>query len=280
LMRPPLTDDEYRLFSEWLASEYGLRFGPEKREILRARLEPSRVELDLPTFERLLFHIRYHPAGAGDRLRVLSSVTNNESYFFREGRQLDVLRDEILPQLADAARRAGRSEVRALSAGSASGEEAYTLAIIGREVLPGSAVRLDVTGLDLDSDAVDRARQARYRDHAFRGVDPRVRDRYFRPEERGWRLVPEIRAAARFEQGNLMDPAWTGRLPPQDVVFCRNVLIYFDEAGLRTAVENLYQTLRPGGYLFLGHAETLSRTPTRFVPERRPGSVFYRRPEE
>jgi chemotaxis protein methyltransferase CheR len=279
-MRPPLTDDEYRLFSEWLASSYGLRFGPEKREILRARLEPTRADLDLPSFERLLFHIRYHPAGAADRMRVLSSVTNNESYFFRERAQLELLRDEVLPELAAVARREGRRDVKALSAGSASGEEAYSLAIIGREVLDGSALELRVTGVDLDQAALERAREGWYRDHAFRGMDERVRGRYFRADGDGWRLEPGVRDSARFEHANLVDSGWSRGVQPQDVVFCRNVLIYFDEPGLRRAVENLYGILRPGGYLFLGHAETLSRIPTRFVAERRPGSVFYRRPEE
>jgi CheY-like chemotaxis protein len=81
-----------------------------------------------------------------------------------------------------------------------------------------------------------------------------------------WRLDPAVRAAARFQQGNLVDPDWPAGVPPQDVVFCRNVLIYFDETPVRRAVDNLYRVVRPGGYLFLGHAETLSRIPTRFVP--------------
>jgi chemotaxis protein methyltransferase CheR len=279
-MRPPLTDDEYRLFSEWLASAYGLRFGPEKREILRARLEPVRAELDLPSFARLLFHIRYHPAGSDDRDRVLSGLTNNESYFFRERGQLDLLRDEILPELAGVARRQGRAEVAVLSAGSAAGEEAYSLAIVGREALGGSAVKVRVTGVDVDRAALDRAREGWYRDHAFRGVEESLRGRHFEAEGGGWRLSPEVRGSARFEHANLVEPGWSDDLAPQDVVFCRNVLIYFDEGGLRRAVENLYRVLRPGGCLFLGHAETLSRIPTRFVAERRPGAVFYRRPKE
>lgn len=279
MIGPPLTDEEYRLFSEWLAREIGLRFGPEKREILRARLEPLRAEVDVPTFERLLFHVRYHPAGADARLRMLSYLTNNESYFFREPTQLALLRTEVLPALAadPAVRR--RGVVRLLSAGSASGEEAYTLAIIAREVLGRSGPKPVVTGIDLDPAAVERARTAVYRAHAFRGVPEEVRGRYFRAVGPSWQLDPSVRDAARFEQANLLDQAWTATLPPQDVVFCRNVLIYFDEAAVRRAVDNLFDVVRPGGCVFLGHAETLSRMPTRFVAQRRPGAMFYRRPE-
>jgi chemotaxis protein methyltransferase CheR len=279
-MSVPFTDDEYQLFSEWLASEVGLRFGPERREILRARLEPLRAELDLPSFERLLFHVRYHPARAEAVDRMLSVLTNNESYFFRESAQLDLLREAVLPEATRDARAAGRTRVRLLSAGSASGEEAYTLAIIARAELAGSGITPEVTGVDLDPVALDRAREALYTGHAFRGVADRVRDRYFRREAGGWRLDGAIRATARFQQGNLVDPAWSNGTAPQDIVFCRNVMIYFDDAAMRRALDHLYRVVRPGGWLFLGHAESLSRVPTRFVAVRRPGAVYYRRPEE
>jgi chemotaxis protein methyltransferase CheR len=279
-MSVPFTDDEYRLFSEWLAEEVGLRFGPDRREILRARLEPLRAELDLPSFERLLFHVRYHPARSTAIDRMLSDLTNNESYFFRESAQLDLLREEVLPAARNLARAAGRPAVNLLSAGSAAGEEAYTLAILARAALAGTGIVPEVTGVDLDLAALDRAREALYTPHALRGVEDRVRDRYFRPEGRGWRLDPAIRATARFEQGNLVDPTWSNDRPPQDIVFCRNVMIYFDDAAVRRAVDNLYRAVRPGGWLFLGHAESLSRIPTRLVAVRRPGAVYYRRPEE
>lgn len=278
-MPVPLTDHEYRLFAEWLAREYGLHFGPEKREILRARLDPRRVALNLDTFERLLFRVRFHSDREEERARLISHLTNNESYFFRETNQLDVLRSELLPELGREARREGRA-LRILSAGAASGEEPYTLAIIARETL-GASPEVRITGVDVDQDALERARQAAYRPHAFRAIDDALRDRYFDPLEDGrWRLNARTRATARFQQGNLVDPEWPESLPPQDVVFCRNVLIYFDDAALRRAAENLYRVLRPGGYLFLGHAESLRRVPARFTPERRPGAVFYRRPKE
>ncbi|MFW5952431.1 MAG: CheR family methyltransferase [Gemmatimonadota bacterium] len=277
-MPTPFTDDEYRLFSDWLAREYGLRFGPEKREILRARLDPLRAALDLPTFERLLFRVRFHPGREEDRRTLIAHLTNNESYFFRESSQLEILR-ELLQELHRGAKAEGRP-LRILSAGAASGEEPYTLAAISREVL-GASASVDVTGVDVDEVALERAREAVYRTHALRGVGDDLRDRYFRPTEEGrWRLRERVRSAARFQHGNIVDPAWPDSLPAQDVVFCRNVLIYFDKPALQRAAENLYRVVRPGGYLFLGHAESLTRMPTRFVPERRPGAVFYRRPKE
>lgn len=278
-MATPFTDDEFRLFSDWLAREYGLRFGPEKREILRARLDPRRSALHLDSFERLLFRVRYHPDREVERNRLLPHLTNNESYFFRETNQLDVLRDELLEPLARRAR-ADHRPLRIMSVGCASGEEAYTLSFVARDAL-GNAADVRITGVDVDPEALERARSATYRPHAFRATDDRVRDRYFDSlDDDRWRIRRPFRTAARFQQGNVVAPEWPETVPAQDVVFCRNVLIYFDDDALRRAVDNLYRVVRPGGYLFLGHAESLSRVPTRFAPERRPGAVFYERPKE
>lgn len=278
-MSTRMTDDEFRLFSDWLAQEFGLRYGPEKREILRARLDPHRAALNLDSFERLLFRVRYHPDRDAERDRLVAGLTNNESYFFRETNQLDVIRDEILVALDRQAASENRP-VRIMSVGSASGEEPYTLAILAREVL-GSGSDVRITGVDLDPDALERAREATYRAHAFRSIDDDVRNRYFDPTGRDrWQLRAEFRAAAQFEQGNLVAPGWPDGIPAQDLVLCRNVLIYFDELALLRAADNLYRVVRPGGYLFLGHAESLSRIPTRFATERRPGAVFYQRPKE
>ncbi len=276
-MRVPLKDDEYRLFSEWLVQEVGLWFGPERREILRGRLEPLRAELDLPSFERLLFHARYHPSRADVRSRLLSSLTNNESYFFRETRHLELLRDEVLPEVRAAARSEGRP-IRILSVGCAAGEEVYTLAIAVRQTFPG-LVDVRIIGVDVDTAALERAQEGFYRKHALRGVGDAERAAYFQEEGDGWRIRPEYRTGVEFRYGNVVAGDWPGELDRQDVVFCRNLLIYFDDGGVRRAAENLYQVVRPGGYLFLGHAESLSRVPSRFVTRRRPGVVYYERPE-
>jgi len=271
-------DAEYRQFREWLVQQYGLDFGPERRDILRARLEPTRRELGFEDFHQLLFHLKYHPDREGDRGRLLRHLTNNESYFFREPAQLDVLREEILPALRTRAREQGRP-VRLMSAGCASGEEAYTLAMI----VDQSPLRLGeeavVTGVDVDESALARAREGSYRDNAFRRIPPDMRRRYFQSADGTTRIEPRLVENVDFRRANLVDPAsWAG-IPPQHVIFCRNVLIYFDDSATRRAVRILHDALVPGGYLFLGHAESLSRVPTPLVTERRPGTVFHRRPE-
>ncbi len=277
-----LSDTEYRWFSEFVSDEYGLLFGPEKRDILGSRLDPVRLELGFDTFEQLYFHLKYHPDRGEERKKLIPRLTNNESYFFRESGQLDALRTEVLPQLREKGSAANRSELAILSAACAAGEEPYSIAIVVSESglsLPSSPVR--ITGVDIDSEALDRARAACYGENAFRRVDPKVRERHFLQSAPGrWRLDERIRSMVQFHQANLADPTWARALPPQDIIFCRNLLIYFGDDTIRKVVDSFYDLLRPGGSLFLGHAETLSRVPTKFVAVRRPGAIYYRRPVE
>jgi len=273
----PLTEVEYRMWSEWVEDEYGLCFGPERRALLRARLEPRRAALGMESFEQLLFHVKLHPARDEERARLVPHLTNNESYFCREGGSLEVIRGEVLPALRE---RLGPSgELRVLSAACSTGEEAYTLAILARESDPGDRPRVRVTGMDVDPAALERARGGVYGEHAFRGTKPGFRERWFERDGERWKVRPELAAAVSFRAGNLVDPAWARGLPPQHLVLCRNVLIYFGPVGLKRAAQSLFDVLAPGGYLFLGHAESLRHVPLPFAFERRSGALFYRRPE-
>lgn len=279
MTRPALTPEEFRLWAEWLAEEYGLHFGPERRDTLRNRLEPRRSALGLPTFEDLLFRVKFHPEREAERERLLPHLTNNESYFCRERGTLDALRGEVLPALRERLGPAG--ELRVLSAACAAGEEVYTVASLTQEAGHFAPGRVRITGIDLDPAALERARIGAYTGHAFRGTGAEFRERWFRREgEDLWEVRPELRRGVEFHRANLVDDAWWAALPPQHVVLCRNVLIYFGDEALRRAAEGLYRVLAPGGYLFLGHAETLRRVPTPLRVERRPGAIFYRRPEE
>ena len=278
-MPVPLGDEEYRSWAEWLAEEYGMRWGPEKREILRSRLEPRRAATGSESFEQLLFLLRFAPDGEAEREHLVAHLTNNESYFCRERDALEVIRTEIFPALAAAA--GGGGEVRMLSAACASGEEAYTLSMLAAASGAFRRGSVRVMGLDLDPDALARAGAATYGEHAFRGTDDAFRERYFDSGAEGrWTVRPEYRRQVRFRRENLVRPGWSAILPPQHLVLCRNVMIYFDARGVQRCAEELYRALAPGGYLFLGHAETLREVPVPFATERRPGAVFYRRPPE
>ena len=280
MTRPELDDREYRLFSEWLSEEYGLCFGPAKRDILRARLDARRVALGFDSFEQLYLHLKFHPEREQERRLLLPHLTNNESYFFRESAQLDELASVVLPALKGSMEGTDRRELRLLSAGCAAGEEPYTLAMTARDraaLLPPWSVR--ITGVDLDTEALARARAGEYGQNAFRRLKDPERTRFFDATGPAtWTVKPAIRSLVTFAQANLVADGWWRAFPRQDVIFCRNVLIYFDEANVARAINGLYELLNPGGYLFLGHSESLSRIPTRLEAVRRPGVIYYRRP--
>lgn len=279
-MQTALTDSEYRRFRDWLNEEFGLFFGPEKRDILRSRLDPARVEHGFDTFEQLFFHLKFHPDRERNIQTLIPKLTNNESYFFRETGQVDVLRDVVIPSLIPELKARKRHEVRILSAGCAAGEEAYTLAMTLRVAgaLPPNW-KLRLRGIDLDPEVLDRARAGVYRPPAFRRIEEDMQKRFFTEQPDGlWKIQDGIREMVQFSQANLASDAWVARLPKQDVVFCRNVLIYFDDESTRRVVDRFYEVLEPGGFLFLGHAESLSRIPSRFEAVRQPGALYYRKP--
>ena len=279
MTRPELTAEEFRLWSEWLAEEYGLQFGPERRDTLRNRLEPRRSALGLASFEDLLFRVKFHPERDAERERLVPHLTNNESYFCRERGTLEALRGEVLPALRERLGPAG--ELRILSAACAAGEEVYTLASVVHDSGLFAPGKVKITGVDLDPAALERARAGVYTEHAFRGTDAEFRERWFRPGGGArWEVRPELRAGVDFRRANLVDDGWWQPLAPQHVVLCRNVLIYFGDEAMRRAAAGLHCVLPPGGFLFLGHAETLRRVPTPLRVERRTGAIFYRRPEE
>jgi len=278
-MAVPFSDEEFRMWAEWLAEELGHRWGPERREILRTRLEPRRAALGLESFDALLFHLRFHPEREAERDRLIPHLTNNESYFCREQGSLDVIRDEVLPTLAERLGPGGTA--RLLSAACSTGEEAYTLSILAAETelftAPGA---LRVTGMDVDAVALERAAAGVYGEHSFRGTESAWRARWFHARgEDAWEVRPSVRAPVRFRPGNLVHDGWWDGLLPQHLILCRNVMIYFEPEAVERAARGLYEALAPGGYLFLGHAETLRHVPVPFELERRPGALFYRRPQ-
>jgi chemotaxis protein methyltransferase CheR len=180
------------------------------------------------------------------------ALTVGETYFFREAGALHHFRDVLLP----AAIERGSRPVVVVSAGCSSGEEAYSLAMLARERLgPAATEQVKVIGFDLNPNSVGDARRGIYRAWSLRGMAPAVRQRWFDDVAEGASVKPEVRAMVRFEQRNLVDPKDALDPASVDVVFCRNVLIYFDDEAVKRALAQLDRGLRPGGTLIVGAAE-------------------------
>lgn len=236
----PLSDEAYYLLNEYLEEHFGLWFPGHRRQILESRLQERMRALHLADF--LDYHILLQTAGATERPMLARAVTNNETYFFREIAQFDALA-RVLPS-----DRTGRI----LSAGCSSGEEAYTL----RFWLADRGVEAAIEAFDLDEDRVGMAVRAQYRERSVRDMVPEQIARYLAPAGDRYDVRASFRRGIQFGVGNIVDPT-TYPGTGYDVVFCRNVLIYFSDASLKRAIRAFLSVLQPGGYLFLGHAESI-----------------------
>ncbi len=274
-----LSEEEFRLLRDFIHENFGLFFDDSQRGSLRSRLAGRLASLDLVSFEDYYHYLRFGPQRIQELQSMVSHLTNNETYFFREQPQLHVFSDHVLRALRDRKTAAGDRHLRILSAGCSTGEEAYTLAMLVHD--SGHFFwnwDVKVVGMDVDGVALEKARRAVYFHNSFRAMTPALQERHLVPEGSGAQVKESIRRFVSLQEGNMLDAASYKALPPQDVVFCRNVLIYFSDAGIRKVVRHFYDVLAPGGHLFLGHAESLSRITDLFTPVRFPGAMIYRKP--
>lgn len=238
---------------EWDARIHAL-FGLSMRSHparLRDGILTACAELSIRDETELLARVDRADRRATDALA--RALTIGESYFFREPAHFDLLRTRLLPAALE---RSPGSRVVLCSAGCSRGEEAYSMAIVACEVAGANAgERVAVVGYDLNDRAVEVARRGTYRRWSLRGVGPSVLRRWFEPQGDRLRVTAGVRALATFERKNLVDPS--DAIPPAtiDIVFCRNVLIYFDEAAIAAVLGMLERALRPGGVLVVGSAE-------------------------
>jgi chemotaxis protein methyltransferase CheR len=276
-----LSEEEFRLLRDLVHERYGLYFEDSQRPTLRSRLLGRLATLDLLSFEDYYHYLRFGPRRQEELQRMICHLTNNETYFYREAPQLQVFADPILRRIKDAKAATGARTLRILSAGCSTGEEAHTLAMITWD--SGHFFwnwDVQVVGLDVDTDALDKARRGIYHHNSFRSLSPALLERHFvRTGPGGGAQVKDaVRRMVHFRHGNLMDVASYEGLNDLDAVFCRNVLIYFSDSTTRRVVQLLYEALAPGGYLFLGHAESLSRITDLFTPIRFQGAMVYQKP--
>jgi chemotaxis protein methyltransferase CheR len=205
-------------------------------------------------------------------------MTVNETYFFREDYQLIALVDGVLDDVRR--RKAPGEPIRIWSMPCSSGEEPYSIAIYLLEHWPGMAeADVEIIGSDINSAVLEAAKEGVFTEYALRNTPSSIVAKYFKQvSDTSHRLIPEIRESITFTQVNLSNPDETRSYRGFDVVFCRNLLIYFDSASRREAVECLYGALNPGGYVFLGHSESMSRISSLFTISKAADALVYQKP--
>jgi len=275
-----LSEEEFRLLRDLIHERFGLFFDDNQRASLRTRLAGRLATLDLLSFEDYYHYLRFGPQRGDELQRMVTHLTNNETYFYREAPQLHVFAEIVLREIKDAKSGGANRMLRVLSAGCSTGEEAYTLAMMIYD--SGQFFwnwTVELFALDVDHVALEKARKGLYFHNSFRSVSPGLMERHFVRQGTGEQVKEGIRKLAHFRQGNLMEPASYEGMAPLDAVFCRNVLIYFSDASTLKVVRLFHEALAPGGYLFLGHAESLSRITDLFTPIRFQGAIVYQKAE-
>lgn len=272
-MNGTINSAELESFQATIARRLGLRFDDGKLTFLAEVLARRAHERNLST-GGYLTALEHEPDGWTEIGELARELTVGETYFFRHADQFRAFSEVALPERLSA--RAASRRLRLLSAGCASGEEAYSLAILLRERGVEAGFEIAIQGVDLNPGALERARNAVYSAWSLRETSDELRERWFERAGRDYRLDQAVRGAVRFDQHNLT--SWNpSLLVPRsfDIVFCRNVLMYFTPEQATRAVAQLAQAMAPGGFLFLGHAETLRGLSHDFHLRHTHGTFYY-----
>ena len=262
-MSSPLTSAGFETFATLLKSRSGLVIGPDKLYLLETRLAQILKREQIRDLTALAERLRA-PGSEAIARDVVDAMTTNESFFFRDDKPFQHFRAQALPRLLAA--RPPTAGLRVWSAASSSGQEAYSIAMILTEL--GASIgkrRIEIIGTDLARDQVARAREGLYTQFEVqRGLPVQMLMRHFRKDEAGWRISDAIRGMVQFREWNLL--ADLRALGQFDVVFCRNVLIYFDQPTKTRVLESIAPRMPADGLLYLGGAETVLGITSRFAP--------------
>jgi chemotaxis protein methyltransferase CheR len=273
---PSLTQDEFRRLCEFLYRRTGMIFTEAKRYYVERRVVDRMLSTNASDFENYFARLRADLEGEIEQF--VNAFTINETYFYREEHQLACLTSDLLAERLKLKRRG--DPIRIWSVPCSTGEEPYSIAIWLLENWPHVDEHdIEIVGSDIDTDAVSLARVGVYGKRALTRLPSPVVDRYFAADAgTSWRILDDLRESVRFTAVNILDRAATRAHGQFDVIFCRNVLIYFDDLARRTAAENLFESLLPGGFICLGHTESMSRISPLFDVARFADAIVYQRP--
>ncbi len=274
-----LSLDQFRDLRDIIYEKSGIFFMENKLYLLENRLGRRLKELELPSFGDYIEHIKKQDGASAEFHQIYNAVTINETFFFRFQAQLEAFK-KLFTDLTKQRLTHGKRDIDIWSAASSSGEELYTLAIIISESL-GPQLRnwnIRLFGTDISHRALARAKDASYSKNSFRGSMTEVqKQRYFVEDGNLFRLKDEIRDMVQFRYLNLNDVAEVRRVTDVDFIFCRNVMIYFDDEMKKRVLRSMYGTLNHGGYFFLGEAESLHGISSSFKVEHFSGAFAYKK---
>jgi chemotaxis protein methyltransferase CheR len=273
-----LSDPAYLKIRDLIYRTSGIYQPEEKLYLLASRCARRMSEIGVKTPAEYLEHLTRRGNQETELRLLLNEITIGETYMFRSPPQLEALRTVILPQLVSAKSALGFRRLRLWSAGCSTGEEPYTLAMFLLEESPKllAGWTFDILAIDLNDRSLATAKEGIYGEYALRNTTDLLRRKYFKPhDEKRLQVTDQLKSLVRFDRVNLNDDSKMTFLKGMDLIFCCNVLIYFDLASKRRVIQHFYANLLPGGYLFLGQAESLHQVDSRFQLMHFPGAIGY-----
>jgi len=257
-----LKDKEFQLFSSFIYEQVGIQLPPTKKTMLEARLQKRLKALDLDGFDAYRQFVFSQEGQRAELVHLIDVVTTNKTDFFREPGHFTYLTQKALPDIIE--RRGSRPSelLRIWSAGCSSGEEPYTLAMVLSEfAVEQHGLRFSILASDISTRILETAKTAIYPEESINGIAMDIKKKYLlRSKDRSRsliRIARDVRSKVAFRRINFMDTDF-GIAEKMDIIFCRNVVIYFDKPTQEKLMRKFHHQLRPGGYLFLGHSETLN----------------------
>ncbi len=275
----PLDMEEFRLLRDFIHQYCGLFFSDESKYLLEKRLNKRLAELRLNCFRDYYYQLRYGQNHEQELACAIDLLTTNETYFFREDFQLRAFTQEVIPELVRAKAGRGEKSLRIWSAGCSSGEEPYTLAMLLLESPLLCGWTIEIIGTDISQKVLKIARDGIYGKNSFRATEDKYLQRYFNPIDDKWQIVSQVKDLVSISHLNFFDDNRVALLGEMDAIFCRNVIIYFDLEAKKRVIRTLHDRLSPGGYLLLGHSESLMNVSTAFKLRHFTHDMLYQKPD-
>ncbi len=275
-----ITDHEFTGLRDFIYSQCGIYIADNRKYLLENRLGNRLKKLNLKNFDEYYNFLRYDVGKAVELKKLFEVITTNETSFYRNPPQLQVFQDKVLTEVLKDRRAKGKS-LRIWSAGCSTGEEPYTISMIINEQLRSEVAGWDIkiTANDLSERVLESARKGVYNDYTLRTTPKDVAQRYFDLDNGTNKIKPAVKKLVSFGQINLKERIQLKRVERSQIIFCRNVIIYFDDAMKKQVINAFYDNLLPGGYLIIGHSESLHNITRAFKPIHFPGAIIYKKEE-
>ncbi len=274
-----LSDSAFSTLRQFIYDSCGIYFQDNKKYLLESRILKRINFLGLNSFEDYIGYIKYNLNNGAEKKYLFEAITINETFFFRNQPQLDALVSTVIPEILAKKTGPDRFKLRIWSAATSSGEEAYSVAMTFLDLIkprfPG--VELEIIGTDINHAVIETAKAAKYKEYSIRNTPAYYLKKYFNQDGNVFALDQSVKNLVSFKLFNLYDDVSMKAMYNFDIIFCANVLIYFDQRSKMKVVSHLYNALNKGGFLFIGYAETLHTISKAFKLVSFPKTIGYKK---